>query len=115
MNEIICAIDSDTKMVEAINLATQPLCKILNVNFLHKSSLSDLNKYLAESENKNKNLLVLILSSDSLPQINAEELLRVQKTYNTSLIITAFDDVLNPLKKIETWPVDNIIYKPFNL
>jgi hypothetical protein len=95
--------------------ATESLCKEFDHQFLHKISLKELDQFLAAEENKNSTLSLLLISQDSLDLLTPEALLKIQILYQTNLILTAFEDPLKPLKKTETWPVENIIYKPFDL
>jgi hypothetical protein len=111
MNEFICLIETDSKFIEAVKSATQSLCIDFNLNFVQKNSLSELDQFIAS---KDKKITLLILSSEALNLITAETLAAVLKKYASSLVLTTFEDPLKPLKKIETWPIENIIYKPFD-
>ncbi len=114
MKEFICAIESDSKIADVIKAATLQLCLDFDLIFVQKNNLQDLDQYLSNNENKDHKLTLLILSSESLTTVNAQTLSDIQKKYNSHLVLTVFDDPLKPLKKTETWPVENIIYKPFD-
>ncbi len=114
MKEFICAIESDSKLVDAIKTATAQLSLDFDLNFVQKNNLQELDQYLSDKEHKDQKMTLLILSRESLTTIDAQTLSDIQKKYNSYLILTVFEDPLRPLKKTETWPVENIIYKPFD-
>lgn len=69
------------------------------------------------SEDKlNENIYtLLILSLEALDPVVTPDYLKDLKTkYKTNLVITAFQDLLKPLKKTELWPIENLVYKPFD-
>ncbi len=113
-NELICVVDTDPKIAAAISTATEKLCQDLNLAYLHAHSLNELDQYLAKDENNAQRLALLVLSSDCIQHLNPDELKKIQIQYRTNMILTCFEDPLKPLKKTDTWPVENIIYKPFD-
>lgn len=112
--ELICVIETDAKLAEIIQGATVNLCKEFDLAFIQKKSLKELDQFLALSENSEATISLLIISQDCIVQTTRESLLALQIQYKTHLVLTAFEDPQKPLKKTETWPVENIIYKPFD-
>ena len=115
MTEFICVIDTDSKTAETIYEATLALQQELQLKFIHKNNFKELNEFLNHEDQKDAVIKLLIVSSDCVLNLSAESLKVLQTQYKTKLIVTAFEDPLNPLKKIETWPIENLIYKPFDL
>lgn len=98
-----------------IKIATAELCKDFNHELVHKTSMKELELFRTEDKLNENVYSLLILSLDTLdPAITADDLKSIQTKYKTNLVITAFQDTLKPLKKTETWPIENLIYKPFD-
>ena len=110
---LIAIIDSDSKIAAQIQEAAEPACKEFNHLSLPFTSLADFDKYLAE--NKAPPISLMVVDSDQIPQINKEKIADFKNKYKAPLIITGYHDPAHPFKNIETWPAENIIYKPFDL
>lgn len=115
MKELICVVDTDPKIVELIKIATAELCKDFNHELVHKTSMRELEQFRVEDKLNENIYTLLILSLETLdPVITPDYLKGLQTKFKTNLVITAFQDLLKPLKKTETWPIENLIYKPFD-
>ncbi len=79
------------------------------------NSFAELDLYMTQPENSDQIISLMLISTECLKNITPESLQKLQIQYQTNLIITAFEDPLKPLKKTETWPIENIIYKPFDI
>jgi hypothetical protein len=110
----VCVIDTDLKSAESIRTATEKIRQDLNLSYLHKSTLAELNEFLSQPETKDTAISLLILCTEDIHPLTLDELEKIKIKYKTNLILTAFDDSLKPLKKTDTWPIENIIYKPFD-
>lgn len=115
MTEYICVIDTDAKTADSISEATLTLQQELQLKFIHKNNFTELDEFLKHEDQKEAVVTLLITSSDCVANLTTESLKALQTQYRTNIIVTAFEDPLKPLKKIETWPIENLIYKPFDL
>lgn len=117
----LCTVDKDTKAAADISNATEKLRQEAKLEYKSFTTLSEFDQFI-QSENKkdpakptDAEISLLVVSSDVIPNINKEALENLKEKYKAQhLVVSAFYDPLHPLKKIETWPVDNIIFKPFD-
>lgn len=115
MKELICVVDSDPKVVDMIKIATAELCKDFNHSLVHMSSMKELEHFRSEDKLNENVYTLLILSLEALdPVVTPDYLKGIKTKFKTNLVITAFQDLLKPLKKTELWPIENLIYKPFD-
>ncbi len=117
----LCVIDKDSKAATEISTATEKLRQETKLEYKAFASLTEFEHFIQTESKKDPSkptdveISFLILSSDSIPNISKEALDKLKERHKVQrLVVTAFYDPLHPLKKIETWPADNIIFKPFD-
>lgn len=107
-------------MVADVKSAAEKVLPEAKLTFINFENLNDLDKFIETEKNKDPTqptevkISLLVLSTDGFADLNQESLQKIKDKYQARLILTPFEDPLKPLKKIETWPIENIIYKPFD-
>ena len=109
----MCVIEQDSKNTTELKAAAALFAAESKLEFINFKNFAELDTYL--ELNSDSAIGLLVVSSELIQNISAENILIVKEKYKTNIVITAFDDPLKPFKKTELWPIENIIYKPFDL
>ncbi len=116
----LCVIDKDSKITAEIKSASEKLLPEAKLTFISFQNLPELDQFIETETNKDPTkptevkISLLVLSADGLADLSQESLQKIRDKYKSRIVLTPFEDPLKPLKKIETWPIENIIYKPFD-
>lgn len=109
------AIESDPKCYKEIQENWSDVAVELGHEVLLFQSLQHFKTEFEKPENINKVIAIIIISQDQVKGDLISELKNLKEKYKSELLLSVFDDPLKPIKKIETLPVQNIIFKPFDL
>lgn len=110
----IVAIEPDPKTVKDINEAFLELSKLLNHKVLIFSDLGAFKAEWAKPEYKEKIIAILIVNIESIATNTVEAINGLKQAYQCDVLITLFDDP-KVSKNADQWPVQNLLYKPFDL
>lgn len=117
----LCVIDKDLKSASEIQTASEKLLQESKLTFINFQSFQELDLFIQTESQKDPQkpteiiLSLMVISPELIPVLSQDSLQAIKDKYKTLLVLTPFEDPLKPLKKIETWPIENIIYKPFDL
>lgn len=114
----IIAVERDMKCASDIGESLKDVAQELGHELLIFTTLSEMRATLAKPENQSKALALALLPYEDLhadPKVDISKILTTLKAeLKCEILLTAFDDPLKPLKP-KNWPVNNILYKPFDL
>ena len=110
-----CLIENDQKCVKDIKSFYTKYFDEIQLEFISFLNLDELYDWTKSDKKSDKKIELLILTTDVLQILNVQELHKIKDLYNCSILLTCYDDPTKPLKQIETWPIENIIFKPFDL
>jgi hypothetical protein len=111
----LVAIERDPKCYKEIQENWSELAKELGHEVIAFSTMEDFNTEFSKPENVNKIILLLIVAAEEIKGDLVTGLSELKEKYKCNILLSMFDDPLKPLKKVSTFPVRNIIYKPFDL
>lgn len=111
---LVVAIESDPKSAKDISQNCGEVAKLLTHELLVVDRLSDIKSSDSNGEGQTK-IELLIIPIEELGAKPLDYLSEIKRKYSCEIIVTLFDDAAKqPFKKIESWPVMNFIYKPFD-
>lgn len=112
----IVAVESDPKNAKDISEACGEVAKLLNLELKVVDKLSDLKFESETGETLPAPVInLLIIPIEELGSKPDQTLAELFVKYNCNIVVTLFDDISKPFSKIQAWPVQNFIYKPFDL
>jgi len=111
----IIAIESDPKCYKEIQGSWGDVAKELGHEAVLFKTLEDFKTEFTKPENINKVILLILVSHDKFKGDLKSELEALKTQFKCDLLLSIFDDPLKPVKKTKSFPVHNIIYKPFDL
>ena len=111
----LVAIERDPKCYKEIQENWSELAKELGHEVIAFSTMEDFNTEFAKPENVNKIILLMIVAAEEIKGDLITGLNDLKDKHKCNILLSMFDDPLKPLKKVSTFPVRNIIYKPFDL
>lgn len=111
----LVAIERDPKCYKEIQESWGEIAKELSHEVLMFKSMDEFNTEITKPENANKIILLMSIAAEEIKGDLVAGINGLKTKYKCDVLLTMFDDPLKPLKKIETLPVRNIIYKPFDL
>lgn len=110
---LIAVVEKDPKIAELLLEALEPIAKQLNHGAVKFGSFLELDQHLQQATAAHE-MAMVILDLELIQPVSEEALLDIKTKYKCELIVTGFYDPLQPFKKVETWPIINLIYKPFD-
>lgn len=110
----LVAIERDPKCYKEIQESWSEVAKELGHEILLFKSMDEFSTEIAKPENTNKIILLLSVAAEEIKGDLNSGLAGLKAKYKCDVLLSMFDDPLKPLKKTETLPVRNIIYKPFD-
>lgn len=110
----IVAIEPDPKTVKFINEALSELSKILNYKVIVSTDLNAFKTEWAKPEYKDKLIVLMIINAESVATNTPEAITALKDSYKCDILISLFDDPKFS-KNAHTWPIQNLLYKPFDL
>lgn len=111
----LIAIESDPKCYKEIQESWSDVAVESGHEVLLFPSLEKFKTEFEKPDNINKIILLMLISNDQIKGDLIADLTALKTKYKCELLLSVFDDPLKPIKKVETLPVHNIIYKPFDL
>lgn len=110
----IVAIEPDAKTVKDIVQNWDGLAKSLNHKILTFDNLASFQDEFKKTENAAQIITLLMLPAETLTANPIEFINELKTTYGCEILISLFD---NPKygKNIDKWPVQNFLFKPFDL
>lgn len=112
---LICIIENDPKTMKDLVDCLGPVAPEFKADIKSFKSFEEIEKYKTTEEFQTNSVQLLIVNLDLIKPPYETSLQLLKNNYKTDLILTSFDDPMKPLKNIDKWPVQNIIYKPFDL
>ncbi len=110
----IVVIEPDPKTVKDITEAYAELSKTFGYKVLIFSDLAAFKTEWLQPEFKEKIVSLLVVNLESVLPNTVENITALRHLYQCDVLITLFDDPKNS-KNSDTWPVQNLLYKPFDL
>lgn len=110
----IVAIEPDPKTVKDINEAWGELSKLLNHKVLICQDLNAFNTEWAKPEYEKQTVALIVVNAESVATNTIDALNGIKQKYQCDVLVTLFDDP-KFAKNADTWPVQNLLYKPFDL
>lgn len=112
-------IDKDLKSISEVKTASDKLLQESKLTLIHFESFQALDEFIAAENAKDPQkpaiITLLMISTDLISNLTQEGLQQIKDKYKAGIVLTLFEDPLKPLKKVETFPIENIIYKPFDV
>jgi hypothetical protein len=115
----LIAVEHDPKCYKDIAESLVGLAKELGHEFLLFENLADFKTEFNKPEHAEHAVLLMIVSYEEALKDPKKDLTtslnEIKTQYKCDVLLTMFEDPLKPLKKSSFLPVQNIIYKPFDL
>lgn len=110
----IVAIEPDAKTVKDIVENWAGLAKNLNHKILTFDTLDAFKAEIKKPEHVNPVVALIMLPAEAVPAAAVEFITALKTAYNCEIIVSLFDSP-KFAKVIDQWPVQNFIFKPFDL
>ncbi len=110
----IVAIEPDPKTVKDINEAYLELSKVFNHKVLVFNDLNSFKTEWAKPEYKDQIVALLVINIESIATNIIDTIVGLKQVYQCDILATLFDDP-KISKNADQWPVQNLLYKPFDL
>lgn len=111
----LVAIERDPKCYKEIQENWSELARELGHEVLLFNSMDEFNTEISKPENTNKIILLMSVAAEEIKGDFAAGLAALKTKHKCDVLLTMFDDPLKPLRKQESLPVANVIFKPFDL
>lgn len=116
----LIAVEHDPKCIRELTEAWQEVAKQLGHELMICPNLAELRAEMQKSERQSLPAVLLLVSLEELKIDEkksdvAAEVEKLKAEFKCDVMVSCFDDPLKPHKKSDLWPVNNIIYKPFDL
>jgi hypothetical protein len=117
---LVAVVEKDPRLAQMLQQHLDPLAQPLKLHVQVFPSLEAFHEArnpptADQTPSPIPNLALTILDLDCLTSISVASLTQFQKTYGGRLVVTGFHDEAHPFKGIETWPVANVLFKPFDM
>ena len=114
----LVAVEHDAKCADDISASWKDLATELGHEFLLFNTLLEMRTELKKPEHLEKTLTLILLPVAEIQQDPKADpaliIAALKEEFKCDILISSFDDPLKPLR-CKTWPVPNIIYKPFDM
>lgn len=108
----LCVIESEAKSLSELKQAAESLASESKLEFISFSTLQDLEKH--KSNESEFVIDLMVICAEALVSVSLEKLQSIKDQYQTRIVLTSYEDTAKPMKGIEKWPIENLIYKPFD-
>lgn len=110
----VIAIENEDKFIKELKENISEVARTLGHELLMYATYED---FLKEKNNNqiNQAIILMILNHDTLGAKPVEMIEQVKKENSCEVVTCLFSDPSKSHKKTGSWPVQNIIYKPFDL
>ena len=110
----IIAIEPDPKTVKDINEAYLELSKVFNHKVLVFNDLNSFKSEWSKPDYTDQTVALLIINAESIATNTVETINGLKEAYQCDILATLFDDP-KVSKNADQWPVQNLLYKPFDI
>lgn len=115
---IVVVLEPDDKFFLDIQNALDRIKSVLNLNFdIHRFyKISEIDTFLLDLKKQQSDVKVLlaILPMSEIKDLNTATLEKIKQNYSTDIVLTGYDKPQRLETQSLSWPIKNIIYKPFD-
>src|SRR3989338_396306 len=109
----IIAIESDPKTIKDINEAWGDLSKSISHKLLIFNDLKSFKTEWDKPDKLNQVVALLIIQAEAISTNPVDTINALKEKYSCDVLVTLFDDP-RYTKIADTWPVQNLLFKPFD-
>lgn len=111
----LIAIESDPKCFKEIQESWGEVAKELNHEVLIFKTFEECRTQFLKPEFANKVVLIVMITLEETQGDVAKTVTEIKEKFKCDTLLSVFEDPLKPFRKSSTLPVQNILFKPFDL